>query len=53
MRFLGLHSLVVEDNVGQPNVLRGHIELGDTTIFGWIPFKFMILPFVLQPHVGR
>lgn len=49
----GLHSLVVEHNVRQPDVLGGHIELCDTTVFRWIPFEFMILPLVLQPHIGR
>lgn len=46
------YSLVVEHDVGQPDVLGWHIKLCDAAILRGIPLEFMILPFVLQPHVG-
>lgn len=51
--FETLSLLVVENDVGKPNVLGWNVELGYAAVFSRIPFEFMILPLVLQPDVGR
>lgn len=33
-------------------MLRWDINLGDATVFGWIPRKFVVMPFMLKPHIG-
>jgi hypothetical protein len=39
-----VNLLVVEDDVRQPDVLRGHVEFGDAAVLGRIPPEFVILP---------
>lgn len=38
------HLLVVQDNIGKPNVFGGYVEFGHPTIFIWVPFQFVVLP---------
>ena len=40
------YVLVVEHNVGQPNMFRGHIQLCHASVFRGIPDEFIVLPFL-------
>lgn len=41
-----VHLLVVQHNVRQPDVFRGHIQLGDASVLGRIPDELVVLPFL-------
>ena len=38
--------LVVEDYVWKPDVLRGDVDLGDSSVLGGIPGELVVLPFL-------
>lgn len=39
-------SLVIEDDIGPPDDLRGNTDGGDIFIFLWVPSEFVIIPFL-------
>ena len=44
---------VVKHNVRQPNFIAGNPDPGDAAeIFG-VPYQQLIVPLLIQPHVGR
>lgn len=42
-----INSLVVKDYVRKPNMFGWNIEFGDASIFGRVPAKLVINPFLL------
>lgn len=41
------HLLVIKHNVGQPDVFRRNVQLGNSAILRWIPFQLVVLPLLL------
>ena len=46
-------SLVVEDNVWSPDVIRRHVETLDPAILLRLPGQLVVAPVLLHPQVGR
>ena len=42
--------LVVEDDIGQPDVLSWNVEHLDVLVISWVPHQTIIDPFLFQPH---
>ena len=47
-----MHSLVVQHNVWQPDVVGGHVEVLDAAVVGGVPLELVVDPLLLHPHVG-
>jgi hypothetical protein len=45
--------LVVKNDVRQPDVFRGHVELGDTAVLGRVPPEFVVLPLLRSRNIGN
>lgn len=46
-----MNSLVIEDDVGPPDVIGGNMEHVDSTVFGGIPSHFIVVPELLHPQI--
>ena len=46
-------SLVVEDNVWSPDVIRRHVETLDPAILLRLPGQLVVAPVLLHPQVSR
>ena len=47
-----MHSLVVQHNVWQPDVVGGHVEVLDAAVVRGVPLELVVDPLLLHPHVG-
>ena len=45
--------LVVEHDVGQPDVGGGHVEHVHAPELLWLPHQLVVVPELLHPQVGR
>lgn len=45
-------SLVVQDNVGQPDVFSWYVEHFHILVIGWIPHQTIVGPFLLASNVS-
>lgn len=43
--------LIVQDNIGTPNMVAGHVQHLDTAILARIPFQFVVIPRLLHPKI--
>ena len=50
---VGWYSLVVEDDVGEPDVGGGHVEAVDPAVLLGVPPQLVVKPVLLDPQVGR
>ena len=46
-------SLVVEHDVGEPDVGGGHVEAVDPAVLLGVPPQLVVKPVLLDPQVGR
>jgi len=46
IRYIGIHSLVVKNNVRQPYMFRWHVKGVDTAVVVRIPLQLVIVPFL-------
>ena len=47
-----MHSLVVQHNVWQPDVVGGNMEVLDAAVVRGVPLELVVDPLLLHPHVG-
>ena len=47
-----MHSLVVQHNVWQPDVVGGNMEVLDAAVVCGVPLELVVDPLLLHPHVG-
>ena len=53
MLVTGKYLLVVEHDVGPPDVVAGHVELLDASVLQRVPLELVVAPELLHPQVGR
>lgn len=42
--------LLIEDDVWEPDIFRGNSDGSDSSIFLWVPSKFVINPLLVNRH---
>lgn len=51
--FPNAYSLVIQNNIGSPNVITRHVKHFYSAIFFGIPFEFIVIPRLLHPQIRR